>query len=180
MAVKLGTYATRASVPAAALVRAYELAVARRLGELADVFHPDLLHPARTALILIEDVHCKDEAVLIAATLTESEFPALRVAQTDVLQFGERVAKLVNEIPVPDEALAEKLVTAAADVALIAVAERLDHARHLHFRDKRFWPAFFEQVRDIYLPVAARVNAQLHARLARWANAFEERQLSQL
>lgn len=183
MAAKLAVYGARAGVPDESLLRAYQIAVAQRLATLRDVFHPDLLHPARTALILLEDVRCTDQAVLTAAALCESEFAAMRVAAVDVNSFGSSVARLVLSVPAPDEAgesLAERLVTAPDDVALIAVAERLDHARHLHFRNIAYWPGFFSQITEIYLPVAARVSNELHARLTRWATAFQKRHLSRL
>jgi hypothetical protein len=74
--------------------------------------------------------------------------------------------------------LLEALVTAPHDVGLIAVAERLDHARHLHFREPALWRPFFQQITDAYLPFSDRVSGQMAVRLARWSGAFEKRLLS--
>lgn len=182
MAEKLAVYGRRAGFDPAMLVAAYQTSVAHRLQLLGDVFHPDLLHPARTALILMEDAGCSDDVVLTAAALTESEFPALRVAEQHVrARFGDRVAGFVAAVPAPagrDETLLEELVALPGDVALIAVAERLDHARHLHFREPAAWPAFFEQIKAAYLPFSGRVGATLQRRLQRWSDAFEERYIT--
>ena len=179
MAVKLAAYAQRSGAEAAPIVAAYELSVARRLETLGNVFHPDLLHPARNALILIQDVGCSSSSILTAAVLSETEFPAMRIQPEEVVgRFGGVIAELVNAVPRPDaerELLLEALVTAPYDVALIAVAERLDHARHLHFRDPAVWPSFFRQIVDVYLPAATRVSERLEVRLAHWSQAFERR-----
>src|SRR5687767_10021583 len=92
MAVKLAAYARRQGIDPQVMVSAYEMSVAHRRDTLGDIFHPDLLHPARTALILLEDAGCTDDVVLTAATLTESEFPALRLPDERIrASFGERV-----------------------------------------------------------------------------------------
>jgi (p)ppGpp synthase/HD superfamily hydrolase len=179
MAEKLATYANRAGVDDVPLVvQAYHLAMRPRLERLSDVFHHDMLHPARCALILIE-LHCQEARLLAAAQVTETYLPALRVAREAVAgTLGEDVAKLSAAVPDPQtdpEMLLEKLVTADDDVALIALAERLDHARHLHLRAPAEWRDYFEQTTAVYLPVAGRVHPELHRRLERWAGVFEER-----
>ncbi|HEX6559332.1 MAG TPA: hypothetical protein VF021_07710 [Longimicrobiales bacterium] len=182
MAVKLDAYARRAGLQSDALLNAYELAVERRMAVLRDVFHPDMLHPARNVLILLEDAEIRDPDVLLAAALTETEYPALSFEPEAVMaRFGPRAAELLAGVPVPRvarDALAEQLVTAEHDVAIIAVADRLDHARHLHFRDQAVWRPFHAQIRAVYLPVAERVEARMAQRLARWASSFERRFLS--
>lgn len=183
MAVKLAAYARRAGILPDMLVAAYRVGVERRLHVLGDIFHPELLHPARTALILIEDAGCSDDAVLAAATLVESEFPELRVAVPEIRgAFGEQVADLVASVPDPaaaGEALLEELVLTPRDVGLIAVAERLDHARHLHFRSPALWRPFFAQISNAYLPFSGRVSRPLETRLAHWSVAFAEKRLSE-
>lgn len=179
MAEKLATYANRAGVDDVPLVvEAYHLAMQPRLERLSDVFHHDMLHPARCALILIE-MHCQDARLLAAVQVTETYIPALRVAPATVADaLGEGVARLSAAVPDPQtdrEMLLEKLVTADDDVALIALAERLDHARHLHLRAPAVWRDYFEQTTAVYLPVAGRINHELHRRLERWAGVFEER-----
>lgn len=180
MAEKLAVYATRAGVADVALVTdAYHLAMPPRLAQLQDVFHPDLLHPARTALILIENAGCSDARVLAAAELTETLVPQMRIATDEIeAALGHEVVALVRAVPDPltrEEALLEELVTADYDVALIALAERLDHARHLHMRTVTDWRSYFDQTVSVYLPLAERVNEELARRFERWASAFQRR-----
>jgi (p)ppGpp synthase/HD superfamily hydrolase len=180
MAEKLAAYAYRGGVGDVPLVvQAYQLAMRPRLERLSDVFHHDMLHPARCALILIENAHCQDARLLAAAQVTETYVPALRVTREAVAgTLGEDVAKLSAAVPDPQndpEMLLEKLITADDDVALIALAERLDHARHLHLRAPAVWRDYFEQTTAVYLPVAGRVHPELYRRLERWAGAFEQR-----
>ncbi len=180
MAEKLGVYGARAGVrDVTSVLRAYRLALRPRLELLSDLFHHDMLHPARTALILIENVQCTDARVLAAAEVTETYDAALRVAHTEIADsLGLEVAALQAAVPDPladAEMLTEKLVTAPDEVALIATAERLDHARHLHMRERAVWRDYFRQTIDIYLPLAGRVHPELHRRLERWAGAFEQR-----
>jgi (p)ppGpp synthase/HD superfamily hydrolase len=182
MALKLAVYAERAGADPGPIVAAYRAAVELRLQHLRDVFHDKLLHPARNALILMEDASCTDAALLAAAALTETEYPELSLpAERIQREFGARIAELVREVPRPadaGDALLERLVTSPDDVALIAVAERLDHARHLHFRGASIWRPFYEQIIDVYLPFSERVSPALARRLGRWAGAFERRFLS--
>ena len=180
MAEKLAVYAERAGVADVGLVlRAFQLAMQPRLEFLPDVFHHDMLHPARTALILIENTRTTDARVLAAAQLIDTYAPHLRATAQEIAGvLGEDVAKVAAAVPDPAadrETLIEKLVTAADDVALIALAERLDHARHLHMRDPAEWRDYFEQTRAVYVPVAQRVHPELHRRFERWAGAFEQR-----
>lgn len=180
MAEKLGVYATRAgATDVETIVQAYHLAMRPRLAHLPDVFHHDMLHPARTALILIEDVHCHDAVVLAAALVTETRDPGLRVAREEIAEvMGPDVARVAAAVPDPlaeAETLVEDLVTADRDVALIALAERLDHARHLHMRAPAEWRDYFHQTVTVYMPVAERINPTLLRRFERWAGAFEKR-----
>lgn len=179
MAAKLSAYLQRAGVADERVLRAYDVAIKPRLALLPDVFHPEMLHPARTALILLEDAGIRDDRILAAGCLTETEHPQLRCGEALMQsEVGVDVANLAGMVPVPEQAadeLAELLVTVADDVAIIAVAERLDHARHLHFRDPAVWREFHEQIVGVYLPFADRVHPTLAARLERWAGAFEKR-----
>lgn len=178
MAVKLAAYAQRAGIRATVLVAAYESSVARRLRLLGNVFHPDLLHPARTALILLGDAECSDDVVLTAATLVDTEYPELQPPRREIVDsFGDRVAGLVAAIPDPaaNETLLEDLVVAPRDVALIALAERLDHARHLHFRDPVHWAPFYQQIVNVYLPFSGRTSEPLQQRLSKWSTSFAKR-----
>jgi (p)ppGpp synthase/HD superfamily hydrolase len=180
MAEKLAVYAQRAGVTDIGLVlQAYQLAMQPRLEHLADVFHHDMLHPARTALILLENVGITAARVLAAAQVIETCVPRLRVVPEEIAAaLGADVAALAAAVPDPvadRETLVEQLVTADDNVALIALAERLDHARHLHMRAPREWRDYFEQTVTVYLPLAQRLHPELQRRFERWAGAFEQR-----
>jgi (p)ppGpp synthase/HD superfamily hydrolase len=180
MAEKLAVYATRAHVQNVDLVSdAYHIAMAPRLQFLPDVFHPDMLHPARTALILIENAGCTDARLLAAAQVTETRCPELRVGRDEIAALGGDVAQIAGAVPNPldcdADTLVERLVTADREIAILAVAERLDHARHLHMRDRTAWRDYFDETVAVYLPLADRVQDELARRLERWASAFERR-----
>jgi hypothetical protein len=179
MAEKLIVYARRAGVDDLALIEdAYWAAMQPRLDHFSDVFHHDMLHPARTALILIEQAGCRSGVHIAAGEFTETLFEAVRIPENVVRRVSEAVWQTVQAVPNPLDdgaALVEKLVTADREVARVAVAERLDHARHLHMRDPSTWPPFFEQILTVYLPVAERVDDQLSARFQRWANSFQRK-----
>jgi hypothetical protein len=174
----------------AALVRdAVHAALARRDAALDDDHDPRCLLPGRVVRILIADAACRDADALCAAAFVDSVDPHL---VGDVGVLGEPAARLRAAVPLPalpaglpaaatgtepDDDLLERLVTAPATAALIAVAERLDQARHLHLRPELSWATVHAQVRDAYLPVAQRVSPRLAQRLQRWADAFERRRL---
>jgi hypothetical protein len=179
MAEKLLVYARRAGVDDVALIEdAYWAAMQPRLDYFSDVFHHDMLHPARTALILIEQAGCRSAVQIAAGEFTETLFEAARISENVVRSVNEIVWQTVQAVPNPlddGDGLVEKLVTASPEVVRVAVAERLDHARHLHMRDRSTWRPFFEQVLTVYLPVAQRVDEQLYARFERWANSFRQK-----
>ncbi len=159
--------------------RAHAVAMAPRVRALDDDHHPLYLHPGRTVLILLRDALVTDPVVLAAAAVTESEDVVFRIAGEEVgRSVGEDVARLVAEVPMPDtETLAEALVMADERVRLVALAERLDHARHAHLReaDDAWRRALHEQVGAVYLPVAERTHERIAQRYRHWWRAFARR-----
>ena len=149
MAEKLVVYARRAGVADVALIEdAYWAAIKPRLDYFSDVFHHDMLHPARTALILIEQAGCRSATLIAAGELTETLFEAARVTPEVVRALNEEVWQSVQAVPDPLESqdmLTEMLISAEPEIALVAVAERLDHARHLHMRDRSTWASFLSR-----------------------------------
>ncbi len=159
---------------AADLVVAFRLAMEPRLARIDNDHHPDFLHTARTALILIEDAGVTDRAVLCAAALCETR--ATDLAVRPGTELGEAVARLLEEVPDPAAPeLLETLVTASPGAQLVAVAERLDHARHLHLRPEPEWRPYHATTCEVYAPVARRVSAPLADRLRYWCATFRER-----
>jgi len=166
---------------AASLGIAFDRIVRERWPAIGDEHHPDHLHTARTALILLDDVGLVDRSALGAALLFDSLNPALvPTAERAASIAGADAAGWLGALPPAglDEAeLIERLVTSDATTLHLALAERLDHARHLHMRDDVDRAAFHAGVTRVYLPLARRAGGPLHARFDRWATAFRRRHL---
>lgn len=164
----------------ALITAAFETAMRQRLSAVLDDHSPAYLHPARTALILMDDAGVSHATTLAAALLTETRDTALRADAAEVERLGEAVRGLVAAMPRPDpeERVLESLVTADAQARLIAVAERLDHARHLHLRPPEEWPGYHALTCASYAPAAARAHPLLGRRLTWWCRMFRDRYLA--
>jgi hypothetical protein len=160
--------------PDANVVRgALAASLACRDAILDDDHDPRYLHTARTIRILIADGACRSVDTLAAAAFVDT-------LDVDLVPIPPvmRLAAMVDAVPRPDrdaDALLERIVTADSGVGLITIAERLDHARHLHLRRDLEWPPFHAAIRAAYIPAARRLSAQIARRLERWADAFERR-----
>lgn len=162
------------------LVRAFRSALEPRAPRIADEHHPDWLHPARTALILMDDAGVADPDTLIAALLLETRRAALRVGEQERDGFGPAVAAILEEVPAEggDDRRLERLVLLSPPAGLVALAERLDHARHLHLRDRGEWHDYHRLTCAAYRPFAARVHPVLARRFHHWCRAFSDRFLA--
>ena len=162
-----------------AVGRALDLAMRPRLDALDDDHHPAFLHPGRNALVLLRDVGTVDVSVLMVAALHESRDGHLRVPVDQVEgEFGAAALRALESIPLPgDERLVERLLTLGPGLSLAALAERLDHLRHLHLRDDLMdeWAACHLEVVEAWLPFARRVHPRLTTRYAHWARTFAKR-----
>lgn len=158
----------------AAIVRgALSESLAFRDARVSDDHDPRYLHTARTIRIMIADGGCRSVDALAAAAFVDTLDPELTPPAP-----AAPLRALATAVPQPDAArdeLLERLVSAEDDVCLIAVAERLDHARHLHLRSGPPWRPFHDQIRAAYIPAARRCSARIARRLERWADAFERR-----
>ena len=184
MADRLEAAARNAGVDAGALPAIREACLAsleRRATVLIDEEHADYLHPARTALVLMHDTGLAEPAALAAALLVDTEAPALGFdGPAAEALAGPSAAAIVGEVPIPalvGEALMEALLTASEPALLIALVERLDHARHLHLRPTAHWPAFHDQILRIYAPTAERTHETLARRYRWWTDMFGQRYL---
>jgi (p)ppGpp synthase/HD superfamily hydrolase len=186
MAGRLADTALRAgwaAPDAAGLSAVFEAAVLARMPHVGDPHEPDYLHPARTALILMDDVGVADPAVIAAGLLWDSRpVPAQRLLEIARHAAGPHVETLLHALPDPVPAadagdLLEALVTAPTEVALIAIAERLDHARHLHLRDRQEWTAFHALAVSSYAIAAQRLDPVLARRWRWWTQMFRRRYL---
>jgi hypothetical protein len=164
----------------ATYVRAAVEAALRPRDALVDDDHdPRYLHPARTVLILLSDGGCRTPEVLAAAAFVESVDEELRAAAA-LADADAAVRALAKAVPLPaagSDDLLERLVSADHDSALTALAERLDHARHLHLRPELPWREFHGEIETVYAPAAARFNQNIARRFDRWAEAFRARRL---
>ncbi len=160
------------------LLRAFDLGMEPRFAAGVGDHHPDYLHPSRTALILMDDARIEDAAVIAAALVTETRSPGFAVSAADLERLGSRVHAIVSEIanfgPMEDT-LAERLVGASMDARLVAIAERLDHARHLHLRGRDEWAQYHAATCGTYAPVAHRTDAAMAGRIDWWCTTFRER-----
>jgi len=160
------------------LERAHRLAMEPRIASLDDDHHAAYLHPGRTVLILVRDVGVSDADVLAAAALCETMDSFLRVDLDRIREtLGSVVADLLEAVPdAASDRLVEELVTAPEPVQWIALAERLDHFRHLHMREgTERWPDLHEEGTTVWLPVAERVHARLATRYRHWQKVFARR-----
>lgn len=183
VADRLEAAARSAGLPPAAcdrLTTALARSLERRDRFFGDPHHTDFLHTARTALVLLHDTPLNDADALTAAVLFDSEERQLAfdVAEAGAL-FGPGVAAVIASLPTPaaGDELIERLVCAPAAVQLVALAERLDHARHLHLRATERWFAFHREIEAVYLPVADRADATIARRFRWWADMFARRYL---
>lgn len=162
-----------------ALAGAHSLAMTPRVDVLEDDHHPAYLHPGRSALILLRDVGRVDVSVLVVAALHESLDVHLRVGAEELEEHvGPAALEALASIPHPgDERLVERLLMLGPGLSLAALAERLDHLRHLHVRADLvdLWPDSYQEVVEAWLPFARRVHPKLAVRYAHWARTFVKR-----
>lgn len=162
-----------------AVIRAFALAMQIRIATLDDDHHPAWLHPGRSALIVLHDVQHVDPIVLIIAALHESVDVALQPPPEDIQEIvGASTWQTLQSIPMPgSERLVERLLHLGPGLALAALAERLDHLRHLHMRKDLtdHWADTHVEVSEAWLPFAARVDPTLATRYAHWVRTFAKR-----
>ncbi|HSH46600.1 MAG TPA: hypothetical protein VK966_12220 [Longimicrobiales bacterium] len=156
------------------MAEAFALAIRHR-SHLHDHHHPDFLHTARTALVLMDDAGEADPRILAAALVLETRDPALVLPEDGLRALG--LANLVEGIPTPGRTpeLLEALLALPRDQARLAVAERLDHARHLHLRDRAEWAGEHALCCQAYAPLAGRLDPVLERRFAWWCRTFARR-----
>lgn len=160
------------------LARAFRVAMEPRRAALDDDHHPDYLHTARTALILMDDTRETDPVVLATALLAETRNPSLTPDTRAVRRVSARATDWLSRLPRSEEngdQLLETLLALPAGIGRVAVAERLDHARHLHLRDGEEWERYHAITRRAYAPFALRLDPVLGRRLDRWCSTFRRR-----
>ncbi len=161
----------------ALILDAFRLAMGPRLHRIEEDHLPDYLHPARTALILMDDTREADPVTLAAALFVETRDPTLLPPPDAMRRVSPDAAELAALVPVParTERLLETLLALPAAAMRIAAAERLDQARHLHLRPENEWAGTHASTRDAYVAVTRRVDTTLAARLDWWCDMFARR-----
>lgn len=157
---------------------AFRTAMEPRRERIRDDHHPDYLHPARTALILMDDCRVASADVLTVALLAETRDRSLAAPADAVERISPAAAAAVARLPIPaleEDRLLELLLGLAPEEAVVAAAERLDHARHLHLRDRAEWAGYHATTCSMYAPVAARADHRLARRLESWCSIFRRR-----
>ena len=138
--------------------------------------HTDVLHTARTALILLEDADAPD--LLAPAVALDTRDPHL-MPGLDGLPLDAHERALIDEViaAVSSDIALEELLAAELPVRLLAVSEALDHARHLHLRPTSGWRDCHDRACTVFLPIASRTHPALARRFDWWCNMFRNRYL---
>jgi len=160
--------------------KAIEAAMAPRSAAMADDHDPDYLHPGRTAVVLLDDVGLADPVALAAACLLDTRRDDLELSDREVTeQVSPAVTAFRNAVPRSSSVtLLEDLLASDPDVALVALAERLDQIRHAHlWGDLSEARAAHQEASEVYLKMAERTHARLAARYASWCRSFGQRYL---
>ena len=182
----LRTFEEKGGDPAMApLLRAlHACTVQHRGARFEDDHDPAFLHPGRSALILLIDLEKTDLRPLAAALLHDSDdadltpaIPAIEEALDRYAPPSIGVGELLEDVAslpeTQDDSLAERLVLLDDDLRAAALAERLDHLRHLHLRDvDPAARAGWREARDVWLPVAERTDPVLARRYGWWVRRF--------
>ena len=175
------------------LGRGLELAMVPRLTRLQDDHHPAFLHPGRTVIILLQDTPERNPTLLAAAGLVESDQGELRVGGGAIQEaLGDEIAEWVARIPLSSggdvpggegesergQLLLEALLELPMELARVALAERLDHLRHLHLEaDPLRRRRMHREAEETYAPLARRVDPVLARRYDWWCRMFARRHL---
>ena len=96
----------------ALVLAAFRTAMEPRRARITEDHHPDYLHPARTALILMDDTGESDPVTLAAALFVETRDPTLAAPRDAMTAVSAAAADLAAAVPVPDreERLLESLL----------------------------------------------------------------------
>ena len=160
--------------------KAIRAAMAPRSAAIDDDHDPDYLHPGRTAVVLLDDVGLADPVALAAACLLDTRRDDLELSDREVTeQVSPAVTAFRNAVPRSNSVtLLEDLLASDPDVALVALAERLDQIRHAHlWGDLSEARAAHQEASEVYLKMAERTHARLAARYTSWCRAFGEKYL---
>ncbi len=154
---------------------AYEMAQSVHANQVRNDGTPYFWHSARTARIIMDELHAFDTDLLISALLHDvlEDSPTITKGVLEY-NFGSYVAYVVDMLTkdlakakidpdAVDVAHAERLRMASEDCLIIKLAARLDNMRCLTFNLKRNPLVYITNTLDRYVPIAeATSNARLH------------------
>jgi hypothetical protein len=166
---------------AAAIGRAFRAAIDARAPTIDEPEHFAFLHPARNALILLEDVYGVPVHVAAAGVLLDGEHPALMLPPAAWAQAaGAAAAGLLSDVPLSgaiadDAELLEALLACDRPVRLLALADRLDFIRHLHLDTGADRHAAHARTGSVFLPIAQRTDPLFVRRFEWWLGTFARR-----
>ena len=147
---------------------------------------PYLIHPLRTALILLDELNITDTTALAAAILHDVvEDGNSKPTIGDIaVKFGDQIAAAVNSLSKTEKntrvlqgSLQQYYVDlekAPLHVRLVKLADRLDNAREcLMVLDPRFQFRYFRETRKLYLPLAKKTSSYFERQLAELCDQLE-------
>jgi len=154
---------------------AYEMAQSVHVNQVRNDGTPYFWHSARTARIVMDELHAFDTDLLISALLHDvlEDSPTITKGVLEY-NFGSYVAYVVDMLTkdlakakadpdAVDIAHAERLRMASEDCLIIKLAARLDNMRCLTFNLKRNPIVYITNTLDRYVPIAEGTsNARLH------------------
>lgn len=149
---------------------------------------PYIIHPMRTALVLLEELEYKNFEVIAAALLHDVvEKSDGKINVTDVEeQFGRNIALMVSVLtrPAADPQVSrghqmgtyiDRLSQASIPVRLVKLADRLDNMREaLEAIDKDFQEDYLKETMKTYLPMAEATDQYLFEELVGVCQEMEQ------
>lgn len=120
-------------------------------------------HLRRSALVLIDTLHCHDWELICALLLHDSlEDTEELTVELIELTFGPRVARIVRSVSkIPREGYLKRLMLAPADTIIVKACDRLDNVRSLVVdgTTEEFVQKQIKETRTRYIPLFRKVIA---------------------
>jgi len=170
------------------VLRALELARREHNGQFRDSGVPYIIHPIRTALILVEETGVQDVDLLCAALLhdvledgTASIEEIERVFGSDISSIIKKVTRIRSANESEEEktkAKIEKLQEIAQEdekVRLLKLCDVLDNMRSIEFipelsLSRKKIPRWKKELKDCVLPIAEKTNQGLFEKLKQFSD----------
>jgi len=149
---------------------------------------PYVIHPMRVALILFDELKCRNIDALCAALLHDVvEDSDGKVTTADLeAEFGRTIALMVSVLTKPpadkkiprDQQLHtyhERIGQAALSTRLVKLSDRLDNIREAsQCTDEPFQKRYLVETREVYLPLAMDSDAYMHEQISKSCDELEQ------